>query len=304
MADLPEVLGIGSLDNSAYADDTAIWASGTTAAEVKAKLEMRASLFSRFAAANGLVMNADKTQLLVCGVKDVDSFVVKVDNASIRPDKVFELLGVRFDTNLSTAPHLSAVATTARSRAALIARLALRIPRGIYLRTLAHGLFDGKVSYALAATSVPRLNECDPSSDASIRAIQIATNDVARSLTGAKRKDHIPVAALLRAARIESYNAKVIKATAIEAWKAFHSHDGPEGSRNPAGQACFATLSSSPTRTTRATSAGLVPLPRAGMNTFAVSACKVWNASEELRQAGSLFSARSAAAALVTKAPL
>ena len=168
MADLPEVLGIGSLDNSAYADDTAIWASGTTAAEVKAKLEMRASLFSRFAAANGLVMNADKTQLLVCGVKDVDSFVVKVDNASIRPDKVFELLGVRFDTNLSTAPHLSAVATTARSRAALIARLALRIPRGIYLRTLAHG-------YLMARSRTPSPRHPFPASTSATPALMRAS---------------------------------------------------------------------------------------------------------------------------------
>ncbi|QQP49301.1 Hypothetical protein FKW44_009921, partial [Caligus rogercresseyi] len=61
-----------------------------------------------------------------------------------------EFLGVKFDSDFTTAPRNAYVVKAAKQRAALISRLAVHIPRGKYLRQLARGLMVGKLSYAAA----------------------------------------------------------------------------------------------------------------------------------------------------------
>eukprot|EP00095_Tigriopus_kingsejongensis_P010672 maker-scaffold1678_size31397-snap-gene-0.6 protein:Tk10672 transcript:maker-scaffold1678_size31397-snap-gene-0.6-mRNA-1 annotation:"reverse transcriptase-like protein" len=143
MADLPDCLGIGEECNVGYADDVSIWAVGKDLPTVKSLLDQRAESFARFAAGNGLIMNASKTQLMLGGKvrrADLEDFHVVVDGVTVFPDKKLELLGVKFDSSFSTFPHGASVSASARQRAAMIARLSHHLPRGAYLQQLARGL--------------------------------------------------------------------------------------------------------------------------------------------------------------------
>jgi hypothetical protein len=132
--------------------------------------------------------------------------------------------------------------------------------------------------------------EDDPSSSsASAKAVQVALNDVARSITGNKRKDHVRIPDLLAKAGIPSLNSVAVRAVAMEAWKAHQSSDGPDGSRNPVGNLLFSNHGN---RSTRAATAGAIPLPL----------CSA--ADKALREASSRGSAIKVAKTLARRAPI
>jgi hypothetical protein len=66
--------------------------------------------------------------------------------------------------------------------------------------------------------------------------IQVAFNDVARSVTDARRRDHVRIEDLLAQAGLESANRMVVKAVAAETWSCFHSDDGGNGAKKPRRQ--------------------------------------------------------------------
>jgi hypothetical protein len=309
MADLPNCLNIGEDATACYADDVCIYAVAKDLASVRELLEEKADGFTKFAASNGLVLNASKTQLLIGGKanhRDLASFSVVVDGTSVHPGRELELLGVKFDAKLTTTPHDSAVAASARQRAAMISRLALHLPRGAYLQQLARGLLIGKVGYAIAAVVAPRLEGDMAQPTASHMAVQVAINDAARSITGKKRTDHIRIPDLLHHAGLPSVNALAIHALAMETWKAYHSFDGPSGSRNALGNVLFPPNGGgSSSRPSRSVTAGIVPHPLPQMaNTFAEHAIALWNKCPALRQAGTRHAAQKVAKSMSKSAPI
>jgi hypothetical protein len=110
---------------------------------------------------------------------------------------------------------MRAMTASLEQRAGLVRRLTHYVPRGDFLRQLAHGLFFGKLNYALAAVSNPRLDDTG-SPTVLDGAVQVAVNDVARALTGLKRSDHIQIPVLLKKAGIPSFNELAVRAVAIE----------------------------------------------------------------------------------------
>jgi hypothetical protein len=309
MADLPDCLNIGEDATVCYADDVCIFAVSKDLASVGKLLEERADGFTRFAAGNGLVLNASKTQVLIVGKakhKDLATFTVIVDGTAVNPGKELELLGVKFDAKLTTLPHESSVAASARQRAAMISRLALHLPRGAYLKQLARGLLIGKVGYAIAAVVAPRLEGDTAQPTAGHRAVQVAINDTARSVTGKTRTDHIRIPDLLHRAGLPSVNALAIHSLAMETWKAYHSSDGPNGSRNALGNILFApSVGGAISRPSRSVTAGIVPRPLPQMaNTFADHAITLWNRHPALRQAGTRHAAKKIANAISKSAPI
>jgi hypothetical protein len=300
---------IGEDATVCYADDVCIFAVSKDLASVGKLLEERADGFTRFAAGNGLVLNASKTQLLIGGKakqKDLATFTVMVDGTAVNPGKELELLGVKFDAKLTTLPHESSVAASARQRAAMISRLALHLPRGAYLQQLARGLLIGKVGYAIAAVVAPRLEGDTAQPTAGLRAVQVAINDTARSVTGKTRTDHIRIPDLLHRAGLPSVNALAIYSLAMETWKAYHSSDGPNGSRNVLGNILFApSVGGAISRPSRSVTAGIVPRPLPQMaNTFADHAIMLWNKHPALRQAGTRHAAKKIANAISKSAPI
>eukprot|EP00095_Tigriopus_kingsejongensis_P001284 maker-scaffold359_size197282-snap-gene-0.21 protein:Tk01284 transcript:maker-scaffold359_size197282-snap-gene-0.21-mRNA-1 annotation:"hypothetical protein DAPPUDRAFT_308081" len=115
-------------------------------------------------------------------------------------------------------------------------------------------------------------------------ATQVAINDVARTIAGKTRNDHILTRDLLLLAGLPSLNEVAVRATIVETWKAFHSSDGRNGTRNPIGEIIFSSSSddSIDSRiTTRSKSAGIILTPmHKTIDTFAVHASTVWNKSQ------------------------
>jgi hypothetical protein len=86
-------------------------------------------------------------------------------------------------------------------------------------------LVIGKFSHSLAAVARPRLEQED-SASVIWSGIQVALNNVAWSITGTRRRDHVTIKDLQDLAGLESANRMVIKAIAAETWGCFHSNDG------------------------------------------------------------------------------
>jgi hypothetical protein len=117
--------------------------------------------------------------------------------------------------------------------------------------------------------------------------IQVAINDVARSIDGYRREHHIPIKDLLESAKLMSLNQIVVRATAMAAWNAHKSDDGVAGTRNPVGNLMFGSGNALTVRPTRATAAGEVRVPTRGVNTLITNELKTWNVCTKLRSSKS-----------------
>ncbi|QQP36138.1 Uncharacterized protein FKW44_021137, partial [Caligus rogercresseyi] len=277
VADVTSCVGIGDEENSSYADDFFLWAVGDSLEEVGLLLETKADAFSKYA--GGMVSQE----------KDTSAFTIRVGGVELHPSDEIEFLGVKFDSDFTTAPHNAYVVKAAKQRAALISR---KIPSAT-----GQGAYVGKLSYAAAVVTTPRFDNKEP--DAAHRAVQVAINDVARSIAGCRRRDHIRIEDLLSIAKIPSLNEITVMAVAVETWKCFHSNDGGCGARNPIGDLVFPT----PKRPTRSTTSVACPL-RGGTDTFASHAVSVWNNFESLRSARTLAAARDVARTIGRSTPI
>eukprot|EP00095_Tigriopus_kingsejongensis_P006185 snap_masked-scaffold191_size271209-processed-gene-1.13 protein:Tk06185 transcript:snap_masked-scaffold191_size271209-processed-gene-1.13-mRNA-1 annotation:"jc8026cytochrome p450 cyp4c39 enzyme - green common shore crab" len=85
-------------------------------------------------------------------------------------------------------------------------------------------------------------------------------------------------------AGLSCLNELTVHAVAMETWRAFHSQDGPDGSRNALGQVLFPSYGA--TRSTRSEAAGVVSphLPCAA-NTLVDNGIAMWNKFPALREA-------------------
>jgi hypothetical protein len=123
----------------------------------------------------------------------------------------------------------------------------------------------GKVAHCLPVVARPRL----PGSTAAIpdtqAQVQLAVNNVARSVVGCRREDHITIRDLLEVAKYLSLNQQVVKATDMFAWTAFHSSHGSNGSRNPVGKAMFSNAELPKASALRSTTAGEVRVRTRGL---------------------------------------
>jgi hypothetical protein len=70
----------------------------------------------------------------------------------------------------------------------------------------------GKIGHALASVAAPRLHG---KARGDMAALQVACNDVARTITGGRRNDRTNVETLLDKAQIPSINAMIITAVGM-----------------------------------------------------------------------------------------
>jgi hypothetical protein len=129
-------------------------------------------------------------------------------------------------------------------------------------------------------------------------------NNVARSVVGCERQDHVTIVDLLEGAKYLSLNQQVVKATAMSAWTAFHSCDGSNGARNPVGKAMFSNANMPAARTLRLTTAGEIRVRTRGMDTHVTHSPEVWNACKELCGSRSKAEVCRAATRLAQESPL
>jgi hypothetical protein len=168
---------------------------------------------------------------------------------------------------------------------------------------LSYGLVMGKFSHALAAVARLRL---EPEDNASRiwGGIQVAFNNVARSIAGVRRRDHVKIKDLLAQAGLESANRMVVKAIAAETWSSFHSDNGGDGARNHIGRILFSDRRTDLAKTTRSAKTGLVEVPLRGGDTYVTHAAHVWNGSASLRLATTKAKAKKAASNFASQTPL
>jgi hypothetical protein len=231
---------------------------------------------------------------------NLDGITVTVDHKEVAATPELELLGTVMDRRFLFLPHAKATSRAARQRASVIARLSNHLPPGRYFRTLAMGLAVGKVIHALPEVIAPRLSEAAPIT-ANSGATQIALNDVARSVTGAKRTDLVNITYLLSKARMTPLNRLAAASAGIEAWKVFRSTDGPDGGCYPLGHALFDQRLSRPLRSA---AAGEICVPLCGCNTLVNTAATIWNKSPALRSAATLALATRATNAYAKTVPI
>jgi hypothetical protein len=196
---------------------------------------------------NGLALNGDKTQVMVCGkAKANDTFTINVDGAEVKPSNSFELLGITFDRHFTVWPYLHTLAREARFCAGHVARLAQHLPRGQLLRQLGSGLLMSKLAHCLPVVARPRLPGSTATIPEALAPVKVAVNNVARSVVGHRREDHITIGDLLQAAKYLSLNQQVVRATAMSAWSAYSSSDSIGGTRNPVGSWMFGSVNLPP----------------------------------------------------------
>jgi hypothetical protein len=259
---MAELLGVKEEKNIVYADDSNVWQMGNNKKEVVRKLAKKADLFVEYRRSMGLSMNAAKTQLLLSSQADnVSQNTVEVDGNTIHPGNVIELLGVRYDRKLATTLHIKSLLVAVRQQASVVARHANHLPRGAYLRQLSYGLVMGKFSHARAAVARLRLEHEDNAS-VTWSKIEVAFNDVARSNTGARQRNHVTIKDLLDLSGIESANRMVVKA---ETRSCYHSDNWKDGARNHVCSILFSGNKTDTEKTTRSAKTGQITVPLIGV---------------------------------------
>jgi hypothetical protein len=114
--------------------------------------------------------------------KPPPTFSVNVDGAEVKPVGTFDLLGVTFDRQFPVKPYLHSLARESHFPAGPVARLAQHLPSGQLLRQLGSGLLMGKVAHGLPVVERPRLPGSMAAIPESLAQVQVALNDVARSV--------------------------------------------------------------------------------------------------------------------------
>ena len=125
VSELPEYVTCGPQENViakmvCYADDSTLYASSKCVISLCKELERMSNRMLDFCSKVGLVLNSDKTQMLISGIKGED-FSVKIGNNRIYPSKELNLLGITYDSNFSTTPYLRQLATDVKLCANIIA---------------------------------------------------------------------------------------------------------------------------------------------------------------------------------------
>jgi hypothetical protein len=161
-------------------------------------------------------------------------------------------------------PYLHSLAREARFSASRVARMAQHLPRGQLLQQLGSGLLMGKVAHCLPVVAMPRLTGSTAEILDTLAQVQVAVNDMARSVVGYRREDHITI---VEAAKFLLLNYQAVKATTMSAWTAFHSCNGSNKARNPVGEAMFSNAELPTARASRSTMAGEVWVRTRGMDT-------------------------------------
>ena len=108
----------------AYADDAAILTSATTLPQLKKQVERSISLAQEWYNRNGLLINADKSEVMV--MKDKRKLQIEVKNNSttstITSVMQMKVLGVTIDSQLTWLPHIRKIRARTSNAIRMIAR--------------------------------------------------------------------------------------------------------------------------------------------------------------------------------------
>ena len=282
VADMPKYV-LGDISNTkmmGYADDSTVYVHAKNVDLVKADLETVSNRMISYCHSAGLVLNNDKTQLLVSPKQQCQ---IKMGSSLILATPEINLVGVDFDCNFTTTPYLHKLARAAKTRAALLTRLSFAMPPHL-LATFTNGLLMGKILASCPVTIPLRINSDDRFSIGVTEDINKAIKSSARTITKTKLSDKIRSEDILRKANLRCLNEAVASIVATMVWKSKQSMD-------PLGQCLFHERPS--LRSTRSTSSKEIPQPVPGYPMLATNLmARVWNNIPDLHNATTLGAAR------------
>jgi hypothetical protein len=196
--------------------------------EVLCELERRASAFISFTQERGLILNPEKTQIMMLGAR-TKSRPLLIGDALVEPQKEMEILGTVFTSTLDFTAHNRKADGNLRSRSGSVVRLQHHLPttgNTDFLRSIAHGIWTGKLMPNLSVTSRVRFHNDDPNEHL-MHKLQVSQNQVARALTRSSRYSHVPTDELLNAAEMLSVNQLAARTVLLDCWKALQDPEHP-----------------------------------------------------------------------------
>ena len=128
---MPRSVTDGTIDM--YADDTTLTVSGTHADEIKQKLSDGVCQVMNWIDANKLVLNVDKTMVMLIGsrrkLNGIENFDVMVNGYVLKRVKVCKYFGVLIDEELHWTQQVDKVAKTVQSVLGILRRVQLYITK-------------------------------------------------------------------------------------------------------------------------------------------------------------------------------
>ncbi|KAM7366739.1 hypothetical protein PAMP_014689 [Pampus punctatissimus] len=246
-----------------YADDTQLYLSiKPDVTNHLTKLQTCIKDIKYWMTHNFLMLNSDKTEVLVIGPKHLRDLVA-LDGITLASSSTVKNLGVVFDQDLSFNDHIKQISRTAFFHLRNIAKIRRIIPQAD-AEKLVHAFVTSRLDYCNSL-----LSGC---SNKSLRSLQMIQNAAARVLTGTKIRDHIsPILASLHWLPVKSrIEFKILLLT----YKALHGQ-APSYLKE-------LIIPYFPSRTLRSQDAGFLVVPivsksRLGARAFSYQAPLLWN---------------------------
>ena len=266
MLPLGNIIRNHSINFHCYADDTQLYLSiKPDESNQLSKLQTCLKDIKSWMSCNFLMLNSEKTEILVLGPKNLrDSMsTATLDGITLASSTTVRNLGVIFDQDLSFHSHIKQTSRTAFFHLRNITKIR-RILSKTDAEKLIHAFVTSRLDYCNSL-----LSGCP---NKSIKTLQLIQNAAARVLTGTRKRDHIsPVLASLHWLPVKfRIEFKILLLT----YKALHGQ-APSYLKE-------LIVPYYPTRTLHSLNAGLLVVPivsksRTGARAFSYQAPLQWN---------------------------
>ena len=271
-------LDLGEGSTCCYVDDTTFWKSSVDPQSLSDQLSRNYQLFANFFGDNRLVINAEKTHLLVLGSKRLDSMKEEVElrtgTGIVKPESNGKLLGLTISQSLKWKDHIigesNSMIKLLTSRIGPLKRLFINASFKTRL-LVANACFMSVLSYMIVVWG--------GSESYLIKPLQVVQNKVARLIT--RQSWFTPTRILLRQCNWLSVRQLTIYHTMVQTWKVL-------AFKTPAN-----IFSKFQLTHTRSRIDGILAVPlfntAIGKKSYLSRACSTWNAlPSDVRNARSL----------------
>ena len=136
----------------AYADDSTLTSCGSTAQIISSDLTTNCGSINVWMAQNQMVLNSDKTHLMVLGTsqktRSMSNTRVSMANTTLTQKSTEKLLGCYIDQNLKWKSHICELKSKLKKRLACLSQLKY-ISKSSTRKMVANGVFNSVLSYCM-----------------------------------------------------------------------------------------------------------------------------------------------------------
>ena len=179
-------------------------------------------------ASNGLVANPSKTTLLILNHKSDEPVSIKIGTDVVKQEVDAKLLGVQISENQKWSKQITrtgGVISALNQRNFLIRRLSNHINKS-QLEKVADSIWTSKMRYGLQLYGPVRKLIEDPQ-NGDMEKLQIAQNNLMRTLENVRVKDKVSIKSLLEKTKMLSVNQTMAQIKLTEMWKSKNMNKYP-----------------------------------------------------------------------------